>query len=93
MALKKVIEWKGINVEYWRIDTLTANFRNGMVIVALAVYKDQATRNADVTNLVKRAVRSIKGADLRREDVYPLLKQSIMVDGEETNVLVDAEDC
>jgi len=52
MALKKIKEKRGHNNEYWRIIQINSNLNREDAVVTFALYKDKATRDADVNAVV-----------------------------------------
>jgi len=93
MALKLTTEYKGLTAEYWKILKADHDFSSGKVVVRLALYKDQTTRNADINNFIDIKAFVFDNGDTIREDLYAKIKESKIVDEVETNPFVNAEDC
>lgn len=73
MALQKTSNFKGIDCNYWRINSYEWKVNENKTYVLVALYKDKATRTANVNNYVNMIKLSIPGIDLTRAQMYPLL--------------------
>jgi len=93
MALKLQTTFKGLTAEYWKIIKTYHNFVNGKVVVRLALYKDSATRLANVNDFIDLKTFEFDDGDTTRENIYGLIKASKIVDDVETNPFASAEDC
>ena len=93
MALQKDYSYKGATANYWRIDKTHVNVSSGKTTVELRVYWNKAARDVDTLNfLPHREVKEFNEIDMTREDMYESVKESIIVDEEETNYFATAED-
>jgi len=77
MALQLDEAFKGHTNNYWKIIGVEADHRQEKVKVQVALYKDAATRTADVMNFVKDERHTFDltpGVDKDRADLYGDLK-------------------
>ena len=91
MALKLQTNFKGITAGYWKILKADHDFASGKVVVRLALYKDQVTREADINNFLDIRAFIYDDGDLTRLDLYGKIKESKIVDGVETNEFANSE--
>lgn len=77
--------------EYW-IAEPTSRKRDNLTFVLLVLFKDKATRDAGGTPMLTVPFGSLAGTYLAGAVIYAWVKRSILVDGVETNILVDATD-
>jgi hypothetical protein len=92
MALKLQTNFKGLTAEYWKILRVDHDYKTNQVVVRLALYKDQATRETNIDNFLDMRAFIFDDGDLTREELYPKIKESKIVDGAETNEFVKAID-
>jgi len=52
VALKKIKQIKGHDNEYWKIVQINSNLVRGDAVITLSLYKDKATRDADVDAVI-----------------------------------------
>lgn len=94
MALEKTKELpEGYSANYWRISEFHSNQDSDNVSVTVKLYKDKVCREGGAPNIGNPEAVSFT---LNLSDVlkilYPKLKESILVEGQETNFFVDAKD-
>ena len=92
MALQLNENFKGIQANYWRIRKEVVDTITNKVTIRLSLYKDKSTRLMNVNNFLKEEVFEFDGSDNTREDIYELIKQPVLEDGENINKFVDATD-
>lgn len=81
MGLVLSESYKGIDAEYWKITSQTENYITGDIYVVISLYKDKATRDITVENILKKEQHKVTGMDKARLDVYSLLKDDIPTPG------------
>lgn len=85
MALKLLITYKGIEADYWKIYKIESDILGDLTIARLSLYKDAATRQEDIENVINTRGFELKGVDYTRTDIYTKMK--------ETEEWAKAEDC
>ena len=94
MAYIKTKPFKGYSAKYWNITTVQDNKANGTTTVILSLFKDRATRNADPSATLETYYYTLPGIDIKRAEIYPLLKTTLH-DGADKNsvpIMADATD-
>lgn len=74
MALIKTVNFKGYEPCYWAITTIQDNKIDNKTKVILSLYKDKATRIALPTATITTLEFLVDGVDMKREELYPILK-------------------
>jgi len=74
MALTLQTIYKGLTAEYWKIISVSENMMANQTLVRLALYKDKATRDANIADFIDLRALTFDGLDLTREAIYPLIK-------------------
>ena len=96
MALRKSKTARGITADYWQIHHKNYNKDTSKTSALLRCYAsaDVRARNAaDFLDLPEfRTIVEFDG-DLTTAELYAKCKESMLIDGVETNWLADAEDC
>jgi len=106
MALQLNESFSGIDCNYWKIVHAQSDYEMDKTIVTIALYKDQASRDADVHNILKKDFIRLDGCDYSCAQLYTKAKEPITVtqygpdqNGDmtsqevNTNKFVDAIDC
>lgn len=91
MALIKQKEFKGNIYQYWGIISYGINKAANSTNVTLGLFKDQATREADINNYIDYIDFRYMG-NLTEAQCFPLIKQSNIINGVENNFFADATD-
>ena len=86
MALQKTYNFKGIDFNYWKIISSTSNALSNTMSVTIALYYNQQSRLNSTDNLFETRQYVFNGTDLKRSDIYPLIKDMY------TNDTVDQTD-
>ena len=105
MGLTKAKAIKGYSYEYWKITELRQNYRTGQTRIRLDLYKDKATREADVLDFVEGQSHFVTTSTLEhRDEAYTEVVKSNLSDetdvaagnaekvGDEMNWFADAEE-
>lgn len=74
MALKKIVSYKGMNCEYWKILTILEAFINNKQTITLGLYKDKEARDDNPANYLDIKIIGLDGSDKTRTQVYTALK-------------------
>ena len=80
MALKLATTEKGIAAEYWKIIQSNVDYRKNSTQCVLALYVDQAHREAGVNNWLRLEPFQFDGIDLTREEMYNMIIESKLED-------------
>lgn len=74
MAIKKTIDFKGFDPNYWAITTIMDNKVENKTKVIVSLYKNRATRLSQPAATIATLEFIIDGVDKKRSEIYPLLK-------------------
>lgn len=102
MALKLTQDFKGISVNYWKITQVIEDYRLNSTKVILSLYKDKATRTANIGNILQQREFIFDGIESDRAVLYGKIKEPINeeiynpIDNvyvtQQINIFVDATD-
>lgn len=74
MGFIKPTTYKGFSPRYWSITSLRDDKLTNTTEVTVSLFKDRATRMAEPSATITTLVFTLPGIDLRRAEIYPLLK-------------------
>jgi len=77
VALKLVMDYKGLSAEYWKILKSDTNFLSGETVVRLGLYKDKATRDANIADYLLMEAMRFNISDKPLNDLYIEVKKPI----------------
>jgi len=94
MALKKVINYKGIEADYLCITTKEYQKWLNKTIVTLSLFVNKDSRNEGLDNALQTFVFNFDGDDLSKKECYDLIKASKLekqiIEPEKTIIKIDA---
>lgn len=92
MALKKVVQFKGKDAEYWTIIGKVWDKVMNQTNVVIGLYFSRATREQDIRNFIDKRGISFQG-ELTTEQCYVAIKAPKVDDeGKDCNSFADSED-
>jgi hypothetical protein len=74
MALLKTVTFKGFEANYWKILKTSEDIPSVKTSVKVGLYKDLASRQANIENTLLTKFYDLDGVDKIREDIYEELK-------------------
>ena len=74
MALQKTYNYKGIDLNYWKIIDSNESTITNKSNITVALYYSISARTNDIGNYFLTRQYEFDGIDLTREDIYPLIK-------------------
>jgi len=77
MALKKVINFKGIDADYLCITDMQSNKKTGNTHVVLSLYASEKTRNDSLQNELKTFVFCIPKDEITKKEAYEFIKTPV----------------